>query len=79
MDDDLRACLDAIESRLMGRLNDSNEQLREQVRWLETTVGILVGIDHNTNALLELVVKIMADSADRVTRLEIGAAIGRGQ
>jgi hypothetical protein len=70
MDDDLKAYLDAMESRLMARINDNNERVLERMRGLETSVAGLTEVARSTNTLMGVLAANLSDIGGRVTRLE---------
>ena len=77
MDDETRAYLDAMEARLMGRMNDNQERALERMRGIEmsvstlsVSVNALTEIARNTNTLLSVLTSSVVDIAGRVTRLE---------
>ena len=81
MDKEMQAYLEAMEARLMGRMNeneahlmgrmnDNQERLLERVRGLDTTVAVLAELARNTNTLMTAIAASLTDLAGRVTRLE---------
>jgi hypothetical protein len=70
MDDELRAYLEAMETRLMIRINDNQEGLIERMRQFEMTMSALMDLNRNTNNLLTLIVGVNTDLVKRMTDLE---------
>jgi hypothetical protein len=84
MDDATRAYLDAIEARLMARLNDNQEKLLERMRINETalaslanSVGALTEVARGTNTTLATITTLLttlaanqSDQGRRLTDLE---------
>jgi len=77
MDDDTRVHLEAMESRLMTRMNDNQEKLLERMRISETAVSALTEVARGTNntlaaitALLSTIASAQTDLGRRVNDLE---------
>jgi hypothetical protein len=77
MDDATRAYLDAMEARLMIRMNDNQEALLERLRANETATSALTEVARATNntlatitALLSTIASAQSDLGQRVTDLE---------
>ncbi|MBV9250788.1 MAG: hypothetical protein JO227_16250 [Acetobacteraceae bacterium] len=81
MDDDLEARLtahmDAIEGRLMARINDAQERLSERIGAVEKRIdGVdqqIVGLTElarGTNILLSTITGMLTDFGRRITDLE---------
>jgi hypothetical protein len=59
MDDDTRTHLEAMEARLMARINDSQEKLLERMRINETAVAALTEVIHGTNNTLATITTLL--------------------
>ena len=70
MDDDTRKHLEAMEGRLMGRLNNAQEAIIERVRACETSIAALTEVARSGNTTMSLIANLMSDVARRVTDLE---------
>lgn len=84
MDNETRTYLEAMEARLMGRMNDSQEKLLERMRVNETALAALTAsvtslteVARGTNNTLGAIVALLtvtssgySDLARRVTDLE---------
>lgn len=70
MDDDTRAYLEAMEARLMGRLNDAQEAIIERMRACEASIAALTEVARSTNTTMSVLANLMGDVARRVTDLE---------
>ena len=77
MDDDTRVHLEAMEARLMIRMNDNQEKLLERMRISETAVSALTEVARGTNntlaaitALLSTIASAQTDLGRRVNDLE---------
>lgn len=77
MDDATRALLEAMEARLMARMNDNQERLLERLRTNEVGVTALTEVARGTNNLLASITSMLStiassqtDLARRVTDLE---------
>jgi hypothetical protein len=77
MDDDTRAHLEAMEARLMTRMNDNQKKLLERMRINETAESALTEVARGTNnrlaaitALLSTIASGQTDLGRRVTDLE---------
>ncbi len=69
MDDETRVYLEAMEARLMGRLNNAQEAIIERVRACETSIATLTEVARSGNTTMSLVGNL-TDEARRVTDLE---------
>jgi hypothetical protein len=70
MDKEIRAYLDAMEARLMARMNDAQEAIIERVRSCETSIAALTEVARSGNTTMGLIAGMMGDVARRVTDLE---------
>ena len=70
MDKETRAYLEAMEARLMGRMDDSQERMLERLRGFDTSVAALTEMARGTNTLMAAIAASLTDIAGRVTRLE---------
>jgi hypothetical protein len=77
MDDATRALLEAMEARLMARMNDNQERLLERLRISEVGVSALTEVARGTNNLLASITTMLStiagtqtDMARRLTDLE---------
>jgi hypothetical protein len=77
MDEATKAHLDAMEARLMGRLNGLEERMIERFRAVDLTLAAHTGLMHShtemtrsTNMLLEMLVNNNRDHGKRITDLE---------
>jgi hypothetical protein len=77
MDKEIRAHLDAIEARLMARMNDAQEVIIERVRSCETSIRAcetaihaLTEVARSGNTTMSMIAGMMVDVGRRVTDLE---------
>lgn len=70
MDDDTRLHLEAMEGRLMARLNGAQEAIIERLRACETSIATLTEVARSTNTTMALIATMLGDVARRVTDLE---------
>lgn len=70
MNDATRAYLDAMEGRLMARMNDAQETIIERVRACETSIAALTEVARAGNTTMSVIANLMGDMANRVTALE---------
>jgi hypothetical protein len=70
MEEEMRAYLDSMESRLMTRLKDSQERLLERLRGLETSITVLTEMARSTNVMLSTITALLSDLGRRITDLE---------
>ena len=70
MDEETRACLEAMEARVMGRMHDNQERTLERMRGLDTAVAALTELARSANTLMAAIAASLTDIAGRVTRLE---------
>ena len=70
MDDETRTHLEAMEARLMGRLNNAQEAIIERVRACEASIAALTEVARSGNTTMSLIATLVGDVARRVTDLE---------
>ena len=70
MDDETRAFLEAMEARLMGRLNNAQEAIIERVRACESAIAALTEVARSGNTTMAVIANLLTDVARRVTDLE---------
>ena len=70
MDEETRVYLEAMEARLLGRMNDNQERVLERMRGLDTSVAALTELARSANTLMAAIANSLTDIAGRVTRLE---------
>ena len=59
MDPDLKAYLDAMEARLMARMNDNQEKLLERLRAADAAIAALTEVARGTNDTLASVTALL--------------------
>lgn len=62
--------INALEARLMGRINDGNERVIERMRVLELSIASLVELNRSTGTMLGMIASAVSDLAGRMTRIE---------
>jgi hypothetical protein len=56
MDDETKAHLDAMEARLMGRINTLQEQMLDRFRGVDATLAAHTELMRSTNMLLNMLI-----------------------
>ncbi len=70
MDETTKAALEAMEARLMGRINANHEQMLERFRAVDITLTAMNNTLGTMTALLNMLIVSLGDHAKRITDLE---------
>lgn len=65
MDDETRNHLEAMEDRLMGRLDNAQETIIERVRACENSISALAEVARAGNTTMNLIASLIGDVARR--------------
>lgn len=62
--------IEAMEPRLLGRINNAQEAVIDRVRTCETSIAVLVELVRSGNTTMGMIANLLSDLARRVTDLE---------